>query len=91
MYALKYSNRFKKDLKRFRNNQKVISELETLLDYLVQGRNSPAGYRAHRLLGEFKACYECHLEPDVLLIYAIDDTDILILLIRIGSHAELFG
>jgi len=44
----------------------------------------------HRLAGEFKECFECHIKPDVLLIYKIEKSEIIILLLRIGSQAELF-
>jgi mRNA interferase YafQ len=90
MYALKYSTRFKRDLKKFKNNRALLRELERVLDLLTAGRKLPANYAEHRLLGEFKDCRECHLWPDVLLIYKIEKGELLILLLRIGSHADLF-
>lgn len=90
MFQLKYSSRFKKDLKKFRYNVDVLNELETVLDILVNGQKLPSKYYNHRLTGEFKECFECHVRPDVLLIYQVDKSEIVVLLLRIGSHSELF-
>ena len=90
MFLLKYSGRFKKDLKRYRHDRAVLDELEKVLDLLVKGGTLPAKNFNHRLTGEFKDCFECHIRPDVLLIYKIEKLEITILLLRIGSHSELF-
>lgn len=90
MYFLKYSSRFKKDLKFYRHNQEVIDELEKILDILIKKGKLPLKNNNHCLIGEFKNCFECHLRPDVLLIYKIEKSEITILLLRIGSHAKLF-
>lgn len=90
MFLLKYSSRFKKDLKYYKNNQAVLEELEEVLDILASGEKLPEKNLNHRLLGEFKECFECHVRPDVLLIYKIEKVEITILLLRIGSHAKLF-
>ncbi|MFA6393509.1 MAG: type II toxin-antitoxin system YafQ family toxin [Patescibacteria group bacterium] len=90
MYSLKYSSRFKKDLKRFRNDRKLLSLLEDFLDLLAEGGKLSEKYCRHELRGEFKGCFECHLRPDVLLIYKIEEKKLLVLLLRIGSHSELF-
>lgn len=92
MYYLKYSNKFKKDLKKLqRQNRKIVSELEAVLKLLVSGKELPARYKNHKLQGEFNDCYECHIRPDILLIYKIEKEYLIILLLRIGSHPELFG
>ena len=49
----------------------------------------PLRYQDHSLTGEFKDCRECHLKPDLLLIYRMVGDDILELT-RLGSHSELF-
>jgi len=90
MLSLKYSSRFKKDLKRYKNNNAVLNELERILDILVRGKKLLPKNFNHRLAGEFKECFECHIKPDVLLIYKIEKSEIIILLLRIGSPAELF-
>jgi mRNA interferase YafQ len=90
MYTLKYSSRFKKDIKRFQHNKKFLTELEKVLDVLIQGKKLPLKNLNHRLSGEFKDCYECHISADALLIYRIADQELIILLLRVGTHAELF-
>lgn len=90
MFLLKYSGRFKKDLKRYRHNRAVLNELEKILDILAAGGKLPLNNYNHQLRGEFKDCFECHVKPDALLIYRIEKSEITILLLRIGSHAEIF-
>lgn len=89
MFILKYSNRFKKDLKTYQHDKSVLSELEKVLDILIKGGELPTKNYNHHLTGEFKDCFECHIKPDVLLIYKIEKSEITILLLRIGSHSEL--
>jgi len=90
MFTLKYSNRFKKDLKAYKNDKDILLELENILDMLAKGLKIPSKNTIHRLSGEFKDCFECHIKPDVLLIYKIEKLEITILLLRIGSHSKLF-
>jgi len=86
MVSLRYSKKFKKDLRLFKNDKKVISELENILDFLIFERTLPKKYLNHGLKGEFKDCFECHIKPDILLIYKIKKEELCILLLRIGSH-----
>lgn len=90
MFLLKYSSRFKKDLKHYKHNKATLDELEIILDMLVRGKKLSPKHFNHRLTGEFKNCFECHIKPDVLLIYKIEKSEITILLLRIGSHSDLF-
>lgn len=90
MYLLKYSSHFKKDLKRYKHNDAVLDELEDILDILAKGKKLSLKNFNHRLTGEFKDCFECHIKPNVLLVYKIEKFEITILLLRIGSHSELF-
>jgi len=68
----------------------VLIELQKVLDFLAKGEKLPIKYCNHPLIGEFKDCFECHIKPDVLLIYKIEKREVLIILLRIGSHSELF-
>ena len=90
MFVLKYSNRFKKDLKLYKHNRIALIELAKVLDILAKGNNLPLKNLNHRLAGEFKNCFECHIKPNILLIYKIEKLEITVLLLRIGSHSELF-
>ena len=64
-------------------------KLNTLLTLLINDQPLPARYRQHRLSGEWKGFSECHIEPDWLLIYDLDDPDVLALH-RTGTHSDLF-
>lgn len=90
MFALKYSSCFKKDLKHYKNDKAILNELGKILDILIKGKKLPLKNLNHHLKGEFKNCFECHIKPNVLLIYKIEKFEIIILLLRIGSHSELF-
>ncbi|MFH1564351.1 MAG: type II toxin-antitoxin system YafQ family toxin [bacterium] len=92
MYILKYSKSFKKDLKKYaKNNLEVIEELKKVLNLLILEKRIDDKYRNHRLKGELKNCFECHIKPDVLLIYKIEKQELIILLLRIGSHSDLLS
>ena len=90
MKKLKASSQYKKDLKRYRNNPRIIAELMTVLGYLQNEVPIPANYKPHLLRGDYHGCMECHIQNDFLLIWIDPDTD-QIDLIRLGSHSELFG
>lgn len=91
MYTFKQSQRFRKSFKKVhkRKNLKKKTFL-SILQYLQRGRALPARYKNHKLQGEFAGCMECHLQSDLLLIYAIDTKEKVIHLLRIGSHSDLF-
>lgn len=92
MYIFKYSSRFKKDLKRVKKNKNFdIEILSSIIEILRVGKKLNEKYRNHKLHGEFKECYECHLKPNIFLMYRIDQKDGIVYLFRIGSHSELFG
>lgn len=90
MRLLKYSSRFKKDLKTFQHDKKVLAELGLILDCLVKKVHLDKKYSNYRLKGEFSDFFECHISADVLLIYKIEGDDVCVLLLRIGSHSKLF-
>jgi mRNA interferase YafQ len=90
MFSLKYSTRFKKELKVFKYDEDLLSILEEVLDILISGKSLSIKYNNHPLKGEFNGCFECHLKSDVLLVYKKDKQGISILLLRIGSHSDLF-
>ena len=73
-----------------RNPQFRIKRLEYVLEKLQQQIVLEPKYQLHRLKGYFSGCYECHVQPDILLIFEVDTTAKFIYLLRLGSHAELF-
>ena len=90
MLLLRYSNHFKKDLKLYKYDKTFLAELEKVLDSLIKGEKLSDKYRNHSLTGEFRVCFELHIKPDILLVYKIEKSELIILLLRIGSHSDLF-
>lgn len=80
---------FRKDMKRIRKRGKDVEKLKTTVRILSLGGLLPPAYRDHALTGNFKGFRECHIEPDWLLIYQLTTTHLI--LIRTGSHSDLFG
>lgn len=89
MMKLKQTSQFKKDLKRIQNNPVKVQHLEDVLILLAKGLKLPSKYKAHKLIGDYNGCLECHIESDLLLIW-IDEEAQIIRLVRLGSHSDLF-
>lgn len=90
MFLLKFSSRFKKDLKSYKYDKVFLVELEKVLDILAKGEDLPDKNLNHPLIGEFKGCFECHIKPAILLIYKIEKSELIVLLLMVGSHSNLF-
>jgi mRNA interferase YafQ len=80
---------FRTDLRRQKRRGKNINDLIAIVELLAHDGKPPAGFRPHQLSGEWKGTWECHIEPDWLLIYIVTHSEVL--LIRTGSHADLFA
>ena len=78
MLQLFYHGRFDKDLEKLKKRGKNMKKLSDIVDLLVTEKPLPAKNRNHKLLGEFKDCWECHIEPDWLLIYKKTPTSIIL-------------
>ena len=89
MKTIKYSTRYKKDIKRYANQQDKLDALYRIMCLLEQDKPIPREYNPHILKGRYKGCWECHIESDFLLIW-IDDKTNTVWLERIGTHSELF-
>ena len=83
------TTQFKKDLRRAKRRGKNVEVLWAVVERLVSGLPLDPRNRPHRLSGEWSRCWECHIEPDWLLIWdsRADDSFVLV---RTGSHADLF-
>ncbi len=79
---------FRDDLKRQKRRGKDIGDLIAAVELLAEEGTLPSAYRPHKLSGERSGVWECHIESDWLLIYAVTDEEVL--LIRTGTHADLF-
>lgn len=89
MYTPSYTGQFKQDRKRARKRGRDIEHLDRVMGILIDGKPLDASYRPHTLSGQYKTHWECHIEPDFLLIwhYAPNNE---IVFVRTGTHADLF-
>jgi len=91
MRTIRYSKRFKRDYGR-ENSGVLGKKLDLLLNeafgYLLADKPLPARYVDHALVGEWKDYRDCHIRPDLVLIYRKVESDVLELA-RLGSHSEL--
>jgi len=87
-----WSKKFKQDYKRLINsvNSETIDELLTVIEMLANGQSLPEKYKDHLLKGNWKSYRECHIKPDLLLIYKLENNNLTLTLVRTGSHSELF-
>jgi mRNA interferase YafQ len=90
-YEIERSARFKKAYKRVRQlpgfKEAVFIEV---VDTLATGQKLPTKYKDHKLTGNLKDFRECHIAPDILLIYQIDSDMLILMLVNIGNHSQLF-
>lgn len=91
MYELLSTKRFKKDLKNIIKSGYDISLLDKVVNILLQGKPLPEKYKDHNLTGNFVGHRECHITPDWLLIYFINDNTLTLTLTRTGTHSKLFN
>jgi len=90
MYEILTTSRFEKDLIRAKKRGKEMSALAMLLRLLENGEPLPDKYKNHKLQNVFPETWDCHIQPDWLLLYEIDKGRKLVKLKRTGSHADLF-
>jgi mRNA interferase YafQ len=92
MRRIERTNAFRRDFKREKRGQHrrdIEASLMVAVSLLAEDLPLPEKNRDHALAGEWSDHRECHLKPDLLLIYRKPDADIL-QLVRLGSHSELF-
>ena len=89
MYSLEYSSQFKKDFKKIiKKPIPDVLEVGNIISRLQRGEVLEAKYADHQLTGNWVGFRDCHIAPDLVLIYRIFDNTLQ--LARIGSHSDLF-
>ena len=91
-YIVKYTNDFKKDIKRIKKQGKDLEKIKNVINKLANGEELEEKYKNHMLTNSkrYKNCGECHITPDWLLVYKINNNELILLLFATGSHSELF-
>jgi len=88
MYKIFRTSSFKKDYKKLDAKEKEL--LKTVITKLANADVLEERYKDHSLIGNYLGCRECHIKPDLLLIYRVDNDILELVLVRVGSHAKLF-
>ena len=90
MLTIRYEKSFKKDYKRVLKRGCDSKLLEEVLGYLIKREPLPVKYRDHALSGNYKGFRECHIQPDWLMVWEQNDTELTLLFIQTGTHSDLF-
>ena len=88
MYKIFRTNSFKKDYKKLSTQDKNL--IKDIIIQLLKGEELDKKYKDHKLIGDYIGCRECHIKPDLLLIYRVDNDILELALVRVGSHSKLF-
>ena len=91
-YGIRKTSQFKKDYKLCVKRGLKVDEFVNVVQLLRNGESLPEQYKDHQLKSSkyYKNCRELHIEPDWLLIYKYTDNNVILLLVRTGSHSDLF-
>lgn len=84
------SNQLKKDLKLAKKRGYQMERLRDVVTMLASGKKLDEKYRDHGLAGNYSGFRECHVEPDWLLVYRINQDALALFLFRTGTHSDLF-
>ncbi len=91
MYSIKATKAYKKSLRKLsRSGVFDKTKLETVIDVLASGKSLSEKHKDHKLVGKLKMFRECHVTPDLLLIYYKQDEQLILVLVDVGSHSQLF-
>jgi mRNA interferase YafQ len=90
MYQVKYSKRFDKNLKLCAKRGLNLQLIFEAIQLLAANGSLPAKYYPHKLSGDMDGIWECHIQPDWLMTWEQNDTQLTLLFLRTGTHADLF-
>ena len=89
--TVKFTTQFRKDYKLAMKRGLRIALLEEVVERLAMGEPLPEKNRDHALSGNWNGYRECHILPDWLLIYKLEDNILILTLARTGTHSNLFN
>lgn len=90
MRIINYTNKFKRDYKLMQKRGHDVRLLDNVIRMLAKEEKLPEKYKDHALTGNFIGFRECHIKPDWLLIYLVEDDIVTLTLSRTGTHSDLF-
>lgn len=90
-YEIKFTTQFKKDYKAAVKRGLEIKLLEEVISKLSNGESLAEKHRDHNLSGNWSGFRECHILPDWLLIYRVENDVLVLTLTRTGTHSDLFS
>jgi mRNA interferase YafQ len=90
LLELKQTSQFKKDLRRVSKRGMNMELLEEIILLLRERKPLPEKYNDHALTGNWAEYRDCHIQPDWLLIYRVDDDALILTATRTGTHSEIF-
>ena len=86
-YKIEYSTAFKKALKKL--NKKDIDKVFNVVEKLANGEKLDIKFKDHALKGDYLGYRDCHIKPDLVLIYKKQDDRLILTCVELGSHSEL--
>lgn len=90
-FEIKFTNAFKKSRKLMQKRGMNLQLLDEVVTKIANGETLEEKYRDHQLSGELKGFRECHIKPDWLLIYLVEDDILVLTLVDTGTHSDLLG
>lgn len=89
-YIIRYSSNFKKAYKRCKKRGLDMLLLKEVIRILSEEGKLPPTYHAHTLQGKYKDLWECHIQPDWLLVWEQNDKEFILYFLSTGTHRDLF-
>ncbi len=90
MLEIVFSNQCRKDVKLAEKRGYDLDKFKAVVTQLAKGEPLSEKHRDHNLTGIYAGFRECHIQPDWLLIYRINDEELILFLSRTGTHSDLF-
>ncbi len=91
MYQIKTTRHFEKDFKRCQKRGLPLEQLRIVMKLLEEEGALPAQYHPHKLVGDYRGKWECHIMPNWILIWEQNDNELIMLMLNTGSHSDIFG
>ena len=89
LYEISYTTSFNRDLKKIKKRGYDLKLMSVVVRKLQLGESLEPKYKDHYLTGNWKGYRECHILPDWLLVYKVDDDKLVLVLSRTGTHSDL--